>query len=146
LATLIAARWLGMWTDQWGKRQMFRLMMTISIVPMMMTTLLEPVPLYIALLVSTFYFLTMNGRMIPGMALLTSAAQPQQRGAFMSINGAVQSVALGCATFVGGLLIQTDAQGHVSHFWIAGLVGLLSSVVAYWAAGEVRIYSENKPS
>lgn len=146
LATLIAARWLGMWTDQWGKRQMFRLMMAISIVPMMMTTLLEPVPLYIALLVSTFYFLTMNGRMIPGMALLTSAAQPQQRGAFMSINGAVQSVALGCATFVGGLLIQTDAQGHVSHFWIAGLVGLLSSVVAYWAAGQVRINSENKPS
>ena len=41
--------------------------------------------------------------MIPGMAIITSAANPQLRGTFMALNSAVQSAAMGLAAFVGGL-------------------------------------------
>jgi predicted MFS family arabinose efflux permease len=141
VATLFWSRWVGIWTDRLGKLQTFRRMAVLSIIPLMLTTLMQPVPLVVALLVSTAFFLGMNGRMIPGMALLTSAADPQRRGTFMTLNGAVQSAAMGLASLVGGMLIQRDAQGQVTHYWLAGLAGVAATLLAYWLAGRVRLHA-----
>jgi hypothetical protein len=61
--------------------------------------------------------------MIPGMAMLTSAANPALRGTFMTLNSAVQSCAMGLATLVGGHIISRDAAGLVQNYGVAGLVG-----------------------
>jgi predicted MFS family arabinose efflux permease len=83
----------------------------------------------------------MNARMIPGMALLTSAANPKFRGTFMSLNGAVQSVSIGLASWVGGMLLQRNDQGQVTHFWLCALVGVAASVVAYGLAQHVKVHT-----
>jgi predicted MFS family arabinose efflux permease len=75
------------------------------------------------------------------MALLTSAAVPQYRGTFMSLNGAVQSVSIGLASWVGGLLIQRDAQGQVTHYWLCAVVGVVASVLAYYLAQHVKVHT-----
>ena len=75
------------------------------------------------------------------MALLTSAAQPQYRGTFMSLNGAVQSVSIGLASWVGGLLIQRDAQGQVTHYWLCAVVGVAASLLAYGLAKHVKVHT-----
>jgi predicted MFS family arabinose efflux permease len=141
IVTLLSARWIGMLTDRVGKRQMFQRMLLVSMVPMTLTTLMQPMALPWVLLVSASLFFCMNARMIPGMALLTSAAQPQFRGAFMSLNGAVQSVSIGIATWVGGLLIQRNPQGQVTHYWLCALAGVAASVVAYWLAQRVKMHT-----
>lgn len=87
VVTLLTARWIGGLTDRLGKRTTFQRMLLLSMLPLTVTTLLQPVPLAPALLVSSSLFFCMNARMIPGMALLTSAALPQFRGTFMSLNG-----------------------------------------------------------
>ena len=74
------------------------------------------------------------------MAILTSAANPQLRGTFMTLNAAVQSASMGTATFVGGLLIGRDAQGRVEHYWMAAVVGTVASVLALWMAGKLKLY------
>jgi predicted MFS family arabinose efflux permease len=75
------------------------------------------------------------------MALLTSAALPQYRGTFMSLNGAVQSVSIGLASWVGGLLIQRNDQGQVTHYWLSAVVGVVASVLAFYLAQHVKVHT-----
>ncbi len=141
IVTLLSARWIGTLTDRIGKRKMFQCMLLFSMVPMTLTTLMQPYALPVVLLVSASLFFFMNARMIPGMAFLTSAAQPQFRGAFMSLNGAVQSLSIGIATWIGGVLIQRNPQGQVTHYWMCAVAGIAASVVAYWLAQRVKMHT-----
>ena len=141
VVTLLTARWIGSLTDRVGKRKMFQRMLLLSMVPITVTTLMQPFPLPVVLFVSSSLFFCMNGRMIPGMALLTSAAQPQFRGAFMSLNGAVQSLSIGLATWIGGLLIQRNALGEVTHYWLCALAAVLASLVAFMLAQKVKMHT-----
>lgn len=141
VVTLLTARWIGGLTDRLGKRTMFQRMLLLSMLPLTVTTLLQPVPLAPALLVSSSLFFCMNARMIPGMALLTSAALPQFWGTFMSLNGAVQSVSMGLATWVGGLLIQRNAQGQVTHYWLCAAVAVAASLLAYVLSQRVKMHT-----
>jgi predicted MFS family arabinose efflux permease len=101
---------------------------------------LVPIPLPFVLLISTLLFAAMNGRMIPGMALLTSAANPQFRGTFMSLNGAVQSFSMGIASWVGGMLLQREPSGQVTHYWLCAVVAGFASVGAYFLANKVKMH------
>jgi hypothetical protein len=78
--------------------------------------------------------------MIPGMALVTSAAQPALRGTFMTLNASVQSAAMGLASLAGGMLISRDAQGLVQNYWMAAVVGMLASLGAVWVAGRLHLH------
>lgn len=138
--TLFSARWVGGLTDRIGKRQTFQRAVLFSIIPMFAVTLLEPVPLPFVLLVTTLLFFAMNARMIPGMALLTSAANPKFRGTFMSLNGAVQSFSMGVAAWVGGLLLQREPGGHVTHYWLCAIVATCASLLAYQLAKRVSMH------
>jgi predicted MFS family arabinose efflux permease len=79
------------------------------------------------------------------MAMLTSAAQPQWRGTFMSLNSAVQSVSIGLASWLGGVLIQRDASGQVTHFWLCALVGIAATFFALALSRHVQMHSAPAP-
>jgi predicted MFS family arabinose efflux permease len=140
VVTLFSGRWVGGVTDRLGKRQTFQRAVLFSILPMFAVTLLEPAPLPLVLVVTTILFFAMNARMIPGMALLTSAANPQFRGTFLSLNGAVQSFAMGIASWVGGLLLQSESNGQVTHFWLCAVVAACASLLAYHLAKRVEMH------
>lgn len=147
VVTLFTARLIGVLTDKKGKVFMFRLMAVLVIFPMVANTLTEGWPMWAVLIVSTAFFACMSGRMIPGMAIITSAANPQLRGTFMALNSAVQSAAMGLAAFVGGLIISRDAQNLVQHYWIAGMLGAISSIAAIFLVGKLKLYqSPQAPS
>jgi predicted MFS family arabinose efflux permease len=59
----------------------------------------------------------------------------------MSLNGAVQSVSIGLASWVGGLLIQRNAQGQVTHYWMCAVVGVVASVLAFYLAQHVKVHT-----
>jgi len=141
LATLFTARWIGRLSDRLGKRRMFSVMAVAVIAPMLAITLLPPWPLGAVMMVSTALFICMSGRMIPGMALVTGAAAPALRGTFMALNAAVQSAAMGVASFVGGLIIGRDAQGHLTHYWVCALIGAAASLAAVALAHRVQVHA-----
>lgn len=140
VATLLTGRKIGRWSDRLGKARMFRCMAAMLPLPLMASTLSEGLPLWAVLLISTSLFTVMSGRMIPGMALISSAAQPQWRGTFLSLNAAVQSSAMGLAALVGGIIIGQDAQGRLTHYWVAGLLGSLLSLASVWLVSRVRVH------
>jgi len=140
LITLFSGRWVGGLTDRLGKRQTFQRAVLFSIIPMFAVTLLEPMPLPWVLIVTTTMFFAMNARMIPGMALLTSAANPKFRGTFLSLNGAMQSFSMGVASWIGGNLLQSEPSGQVTHYWQCGVVAACASLVAYYLAKRVSMH------
>ena len=140
LVTLFSGRWVGGLTDRLGKRQTFQRAVLFSIIPMFAVTLLEPMPLPWVLIVTTTMFFAMNARMIPGMALLTSAANPKFRGTFLSLNGAMQSFSMGVASWIGGNLLQSEPSGQVTHYWQCGVVAACASLVAYDLAKRVSMH------
>lgn len=139
VATLLSARYFGRLTDQVGKVRMFQRLALAVVVPLMATTLSQGLPLWGLLTISTSFFTVMSGRMIPGMAMISSAVEPRLRGTFMTLNSAVQSASMGLAALVAGLIIGRDAQGHLTWYWVAGLLGVLASVMSAWLAGRLRL-------
>ena len=140
VATLLSARFFGRLTDQVGKVKMFQRLALAVTVPLMATTLSQGLPLWGLLVISTLLFTVMSGRMIPGMAMISSAALPRLRGTFMTLNSAVQSASMGLAALVAGLIIGRDAQGQLTLYWVAGLLGVLASVLSVWLAGHLRLH------
>jgi predicted MFS family arabinose efflux permease len=140
IATLFTARWFGRLTDSFGKFQTFRVLATAVVVPMVAITLVPRAPIYAVLVVTTLFFICMSGRMIPGMAILTSAGNPTMRGTFMTLNSAVQSAAMGLAALVGGYVINRDPQGLVQNYWVAAVIGATASLLAIGVARGLDLH------
>ena len=140
LATLLSARYFGRLTDRVGKVRMFQRLALAVTVPLMATTLSQGLPLWGLLAISTLLFTVMSGRMIPGMAMISSAVEPRLRGTFMTLNSAVQSASMGMAALVAGLFIGRDAQGQLTGYWVAGLLGMVASLLSVWLAGHLRLH------
>jgi predicted MFS family arabinose efflux permease len=145
VATLFTARLWGRLTDRFGKVQMFRLISLAAVLPMLALTHLPVVPLPVLLLVTTAFFVFVSGRMVPGMALLTAAPEPALRGSFMSVNGALQSGAMGLSAWIGGLLISRSPDGLVEGYGRTGWLALASTLVMVWWVGRLRLHTQTEP-
>ena len=87
----------------------------------------------------------MSSRMIPMQALLTTIPEPAKRGAFLSINSAVQSLGTGIGAWVGGLMLTSGADGRVLGYGINGVCSTVLAVVALLWVGMVRAPAHPAP-
>ena len=144
-ATLISARWIGVLTDRLGKRLVYERLAMLVGIPLFVLTLMPPSPLWVLTIVYVVFFVIVSGRMIPSMAMVTSAANPKRRGTFMAISGAVQSFAMGLAALVGGLLIGRSPDGMVTGYWLTALFGTLASFASVWLARQIKLPESSAP-
>jgi predicted MFS family arabinose efflux permease len=142
LATLFTSRLWGVLSDRWGKVLTFRVVSALAVLPMMALTHLPVVPVPLLLVVTTAFFVFVSGRMVPGMALLTAAPQPALRGSFMSVNGALQSAAMGLAAWLGGVMISRTPDGLVEGYGRAGWFAFASTVLMLWWVGRLRLHTQ----
>jgi predicted MFS family arabinose efflux permease len=149
LATLITSQLLGQLADRWGKVPTLRLVALLALAPILALPQLAHwglTALAQVLVVTTLFFVLVSGRMVPGMALVTSAVEPRSRGAFMSLNNAMQSGAMGVASLVGGLLIWRDGQGLVQGYARGGWLALGCTLAVVWLAGRLQVVTGNRTS
>lgn len=139
-ATWFTSRWIGRRTDAWGKVRTYRRIALVSLLPLYALTHLPPLPLWAVLLVSTAFFVLVPGRMVPVMAIMTSAMPAHVRGTFLVVNAAVQNLCSGVAAYLGGSLIVV-AHGRVDGYGNVGWLAIGMTLVAMWLAGRLRLYS-----
>ena len=140
VCTLISARFIGHWSDRAGKAYAFRRLAVLMPLPLLAMTLSADLPMAGVLVVSSILFVVMSGRMIPGMALIGASADPRRRGSFMTLNSAVQSLAMGLAALVGGQILGRDGNGHLTHYWMAALLGGGASLLSFVLASKLRLH------
>ena len=144
ICTLISARFIGHWSDRAGKAYAFRRLALLMPLPLLAMTLSAELPMAGVLLVSSMLFVVMSGRMIPGMALIGASADPRRRGSFMTLNSAVQSLAMGLAALVGGQILGRDGNGHLTHYWMAAILGGGASLMSFVLASKLRLHGDAK--
>jgi predicted MFS family arabinose efflux permease len=145
-ATFFTARWIGRLADAHGKVRVFRWVAVASLLPLFVQTHLPPVPLWLMVAFATVFFILVPGRMVPAMAIMTSAVQPRLRGTFLSLNGAVQQFFSGCASYVGGAMIAQDAAGKVVGYGNVGLLAMGATLVTLILVGRIRLHTTALPA
>ena len=138
LATVFSSRYIGKLADRHGKRQMFTLIGLISIAPLLITTNLRPVPVWVAITASVIFMVFVSGRFVPAMALVISSVEPRLRGGFMSINSAIQQLGMGAASLLAGTIIGHGAGGSLTRYWLAGLIAVGATLLAIALAWRVK--------
>ncbi len=139
-ATFFTARWIGRRTDAWGKVRTYRRIAIFSLLPLFVQTHLSSSPLWLMIACTTVFFILVPGRMVPVMAIMTSAAQPRLRGTFMAINASVQNLCSGLAAYLGGWLIAME-NGQVVGYGNVGLLAMGMTLVAMLFAGTIRLHA-----
>ena len=79
-----------------------------------------------------------DGREVPAPAMLLGAAAPPVRGAFMSLNTAVQHFATGLAPTIAGAIRVEGADRKLEGFWMVGLVSAGAAAVSLLLAGLMK--------
>jgi predicted MFS family arabinose efflux permease len=137
VATLFTSRLWGRLADSWGKVKTYRLLVLLSVVPMMALTHLSSGELPLLITVTTAFFVLVSGRMVPGMALLTATPPNHLRGGFMSVNNAIMSGSMGLAAWLGGVLISRSPTGQVLNYEHCGWLALATSGLLLWWVGKL---------
>ncbi|TDP63906.1 MFS transporter [Roseateles toxinivorans] len=138
LATLFTARAVGRLSDRYGAVRVFRVLALVSALPLVAVTYLPAWPLWGLMLFFPLFMVPVSGRVIPMQALLSTVPAMAQRGAFMSVNNAIQSLGVGCAVWVGGLLLSNGPGGRVEGYHLNGWLALALTAWAMFWIGRVR--------
>ncbi len=134
ICAFIAMPILGRLTDRLGKKMMYVCLASLAILPTVAITNLPTVSLPLALVATTLYMTLTSGRMVPAQALFASAAIPQLRAGFMSVNSAVQHLACGMAASLSASILDANSEKAILYYpWVGAIAVasiLLSLVVA----------------
>ncbi len=130
LATFFTTRIFGRMGDRFGLASVYGWTALASVVPILLITHFGHWGIWAAMPATALGMVLISGRIAPGMALVTSVVEPRLRGGFMSLNTAVQQVASGVGSLVGGALIVQGRNGKFEGYgtvgWISGAVMLVS--------------------
>lgn len=141
-ATFFSAQFIGRRADRHGKTRVYRLVALSASLPLLLVTHVTAAPLWLWLIYTTIFFVLVSGRMIPAMAIITSAAQPHLRGTFMSLNATVQSLAMALASTLAGFIITQNDAGEIVHYNQVGYVALLANVLAITFVARIAMHDQ----
>jgi predicted MFS family arabinose efflux permease len=127
---MIAAPLIGKLADSIGKYIVFCIFSVVMIGAVVIHSNLGITPLWIVIILSTLAFVGYAGRMISSSALLTAIPDPSDRGAFMSINSAVNMMSGGIASLIGGAIVHQDSvTKHISNYDVLSYVVTGATVI-----------------
>lgn len=113
---------IGKLTDSIGKYKVFVLGSVLTSVLVAYYCNLGVTPFWLVTLISVLMFAGVSSRMIASSALISAVPDPQDRGAFMSVNSSVQQISGGIATFVAGLIVVQGSDGKLERYGALGWV------------------------
>jgi predicted MFS family arabinose efflux permease len=174
LLTLVGSPIAGKLADRYGKLRMYRILAPLLAIMFIVATNLPAVSLPVAATVMGLLMLFNAGRMVPAMAMVTSSVAPQQRAGFLGANSAVQHVAAGIGSSVGGLILMREGflgydanyhevsagiggsvggfvlssayDGIMVNYPLVGLLGVAVTLVTLWLAGRLRVVTAEHPT
>lgn len=109
LGSLFTMALIGRLADRYGKLRVFQVLAFVTMFPLLAVTNLPPAPLYVVIIITTLMMIFTAGRTVPAMAMATACTTNERRGGFMSMMGAIQQLAMGLATTVGGFILGVQA-------------------------------------
>jgi len=142
-AVVFSGPFVGRLTDKVGALRVFSTFLVLSAIPVLIFTNLPPVPMYVALTVTTLMFIFINGRMIPMQTLTTAVVKPETRGSFMSVKSSVQQLSAAVASLVSGAIITEGTDGTLQNYAYVGIMAVAISLVSLVIAPKLYVADGN---
>ena len=137
--TFFSSPWIGRLADRFGKISVFTTFGVLTVLPIVLITNLPPVSIFIALIVTSSFFVIVSGRMIPATTMVTSVVPPQKRGSFMSLRTAVLQMSSGTGSLIAGLIIVEGTSGELLHYSTVGYLAIFFSLIALYFGRKLKI-------
>ncbi|MDP4264040.1 MAG: MFS transporter [Bacteroidota bacterium] len=112
IASFASAIYLGRFSDKKGKLPVFLWSVFLSLFLVVILTNMPDMYLAVALGFFAILFMVVTCRIVMAQAMISEVVTQDQRGSFMSINGSVQQLGQGLASFAAGIIIHTDKTTH----------------------------------
>ena len=138
LLTLLGTNVVGRLADRVPRLPLFRVLGAAALVLALVLSYLPPVSLWVAAAVVGGFMVAAAGRMVPAHAMMLGAAAPRVRGAFMSLNTAVQHAATGLAPTIAGAIITAGPDGTLTGFPLVGWIAAGTAAVSLVLAGKLK--------
>src|SRR5262249_25309442 len=101
-------------------------------------------PLWLIIVLNVILFIGISSRMISSSALMTAVPEPQDRGAFMSINASVQQIAGGVASAIAGFIVGQTTNGALQNYNKLGYVLIGTMTITITMMYFLNRYVQNK--
>jgi predicted MFS family arabinose efflux permease len=144
--TILTGPTIGKLSDKIGKYTIFVGGSLISIAMVAIYTNLGITPLWLIIILSVLLYIGISSRMISSSALMTAIPEPQDRGAFMSINASVQQIAGGIAAAIAGFIVVQTKTGALEHYNSLGYVVIGTMTITLVMMYFLNRYVQNKHS
>lgn len=128
--TFITGPIVGRLSDEIGKHRVFRYGVLSSLVVTLVITHLHVDSLFITLAIVGMFFITVNARWVPALAMISSVPSPEYRGSFMSFVGCIQQLMAALGAIIAGLVVVQEPSGPLLHY---GWVGVISVTISFCA-------------
>lgn len=128
--TFIAGPVAGFLSDRIGRMSLFVFGTVLSSAIALSYTRLGVTPLWIVIAMNIVLFIGISFRIVPVQAMMTQVPAPQDRGAYMSINSAVQQLSGGIASLAAGAIVYKTKDGTIQNYPILGVVVTISMLIA----------------
>jgi predicted MFS family arabinose efflux permease len=143
LATIFTSPLIGKLVDRRGSAIVFSVSALIALIPVWLITHMGPTPVPYVVAVTTAFFIIGGGRMVPAMAIVTSAVEPKHRGGFMSLNSALQQLFSGIASLIAGAIVTRAADDKLVNYDKIAYLTIVASVICIWIANRA-VRGQNK--
>jgi predicted MFS family arabinose efflux permease len=122
VVSMFVGPFMGRLSDRIGKFSVFAFGSLLMMVMVFIYTHLGQSPLWLMIVVSIFLFMAVSTRMVASAAMISGVPDPQDRGAFMSVNSSIQQFSGGLAAALAGLIVVQEPGGRLLHFDTLGYV------------------------
>lgn len=111
LFTLISAPVIGMLSDRLESKRVYSIINIAAVMVTMVFAFSRHLSLFQASLIVALLMTFLTGRFIVAMSVFTSLVKPEFRTSIFSFNSAIQQLATGIASYIGGLILVENLKG-----------------------------------
>ncbi len=137
--TVICLPLFGYLADRYGNVPIFTTASLLAVISIWTITHLPPVPMWLALIATSSYFVVGSGRNVPATTLVTAVVRSEHRGSFMSMRTSFNQLGLALASLTAGALVSEAPNGMLAHYEYAGFVAIAMSIMAIFVARRLKV-------
>lgn len=144
IATIVSAPIVGRLVDKYGVMKIFVVMMTLCCIPTILISHMGSSSVVYAISITTLFFITASGRMIPANTLITAAAPTANRGSFMSFKSLFQQLAIVIVSLISGMIVYIDESSDLYvNYSIVGYLSIIVSFMTIYFLNRIKIAKGN---
>ncbi|MEN9613063.1 MAG: hypothetical protein RLZZ628_3877 [Bacteroidota bacterium] len=144
VASLVTMPFIGKLSDKVNKFKLFTVATLSAILIVNIYAHYAETPFWVVLLTNVLMMIAIMSRMVPSSALTSAIPQPQDRGAFMSINSSLQQIAGGFGAMIAGMIIvQKDNFSPLQHYDTLALVASLMMLCTIYLVYRISLLTRS---